>query len=63
MWGKLKTKYRIQVKRDTVLKTLREEDPEKTLKKNQSQLFKQVMCVMQMKTIKSNHTVFLYMLA
>ena len=52
MWGKLKTKYRIQVKRDTVLKTLREEDPEETLKKNQGQLFEQVMCVMQMKTTK-----------
>ena len=63
MWGKLKTKYRIQVKRDTVLKTLREEDPEETLKKNQGQLFEQVMRVMQMKTTKSNHTVFPYMLA
>ena len=28
MWGKLKTTYGIQVKRDTVMNILREEDPE-----------------------------------
>ena len=33
MWGNLKTTYRIQVKRDTVMNILREEDPEGTLQR------------------------------
>ena len=31
VWGKLKATYGIQVKRDTVLNILREEDPEGTI--------------------------------
>ena len=64
--GKLKTTYGIQVKQDTVMNNLREEDP----KENQGQLFDeftlvkdQTACGMWMETIKSNHTVFPYMLA
>ena len=32
-WGKLNTAYGIQVKRDTIMKILKEEDPEGTLQR------------------------------
>ena len=37
MWGKLKATNGIQVKRDTIMNILREEDPEE----NQGQLFEE----------------------
>ena len=45
MWGKLKTTYGIQVKRDTVMNTLGEECPEGTCKENQGQSFEKFTLV------------------
>ena len=42
MWGKLKTTYGIQVKRDTVMNILREEDPEGTLQRKSRSIIRRV---------------------
>ena len=70
MWGKLKTTYGIQVKRDTVMNILREEDPEGTLQRKSRSIIWRVYtcqgpkaCGMWIEMRKSNQTVFPYMLA
>ena len=42
MWGKLKTTYGIQLKRDTVMNILREEDPEGTLQRKSRSVIRRV---------------------
>ena len=42
MWGKLKTTYGIQLKRDTVMNILREEDPEGTLQRKSRSIIRRV---------------------
>ena len=42
MWGKLKTTYGIQVKRDTVMNILREEDPEGILQRKSMSIIRRV---------------------
>ena len=69
MCGKLKTTYGIQVKRDTAMHVLREQDPERTIQRKSRSIIRSVytcqgtnnMC-MWMETTKSDHMVFLYML-